>query len=108
MNKILCVVISVVWLMACNSGDKNGKSNFPVQLVTLDPGHFHAALVQKIMYDNVDSVVHVYAPEGNDLTLHLDRVDGYNTRKENPTHWKTDIYTGGDYFERMLNEKKGN
>ena len=40
------------------------------------------------MFDNVDSVVHVYAPEGNDLKLHLGRIDGFNTRAEQPTHWK--------------------
>ena len=40
-----------------------------VHLITLDPGHFHAALVQKSMYADVDSVVHVYAPGGNDLQL---------------------------------------
>ncbi len=94
--------------MACNPGEKDGKSNYSVQLVTLDPGHFHAALVQKTMYDNVDSVVHIYAPESNDLKLHLDRVDAFNKRKENPTHWKGEIYTGDDYFETMLEEKKGN
>jgi hypothetical protein len=36
----------------------------PVRLMTLDPGHFHPALVQKSMYPEVDAVVHVYAPEG--------------------------------------------
>ena len=38
-----------------------------VKLVTLDPGHFHAALVQKTMYDQVSPTVHVYAPEGPDV-----------------------------------------
>ena len=38
-----------------------------VHLITLDPGHFHAALVQKFMYANVDPEVHVYAPDGDDL-----------------------------------------
>ncbi|NLU22587.1 MAG: oxidoreductase, partial [Phycisphaerae bacterium] len=32
-----------------------------VRIMTLDPGHYHAALVQKEMYDQVDPVVHVYA-----------------------------------------------
>jgi len=79
-----------------------------VQLITLDPGHFHAALVQKTMYDDVDSNVHVYAPDGNDLQLHLDRINGYNTRIENPTHWNEDVYKGDDFFEKMIAEKKGN
>ena len=29
-----------------------------VKLLTLDPGHFHAALVQMYMYDEVDPTVH--------------------------------------------------
>ena len=79
-----------------------------VRLITLDPGHFHAALVQKKMYDQVNPEVRVYAPEGADLAQHLGRIDGYNTRKENPTAWKEVVYTGSDYFQKMLNEKQGN
>ena len=80
----------------------------PVQLITVDPGHFHAALVQKTMYGDVDSVVYVYAPEGNDLKLHLDRINAYNSRAESPTNWKEVVYTGNDFFEKMIAEKKGN
>ena len=79
-----------------------------LELMTLDPGHFHAALVQKEVYDNVDSVVYVYAPEGKDLELHLDRIRGFNTRKENPTNWVEEVYMGPDFFEKMLKEKPGN
>ncbi|HEV8284192.1 MAG TPA: putative oxidoreductase C-terminal domain-containing protein [Chitinophagaceae bacterium] len=79
-----------------------------VHLITLDPGHFHAALVQKTMYDDVDSVVHVYAPAGNDLQLHLDRINGFNLRADQPTHWKEEVYTGTDFFDKMLSEKRGN
>lgn len=79
-----------------------------VHLVTLDPGHFHAALVQKSMYPDVDSNVYVYAPEGNDLQYHLDRVNGYNTREDNPTHWNEVVYKGPNFFEKMIAEKKGN
>ena len=45
-----------------------------VKLMTLDPGHFHAALVQKTMYDQVSPTVTVYAPQGPDLQDHLDRI----------------------------------
>jgi predicted dehydrogenase len=79
-----------------------------LKLMTLDPGHFHAALVQKEVYDNVDSVVYVYAPEGKDLELHIDRIRGFNTRKENPTNWIEEVYIGPDFFEKMLKEKPGN
>ena len=36
------------------------------RLITLDPGHFHAALVQKEMYPGVSRRVAVYAPLGSD------------------------------------------
>jgi len=100
---LLALVIFII--MSCSSSKETSKK---IQLITLDPGHFHAALVQKTMYQDVDSVVHVYALTGNDLQLHLDRINGYNNRKENPTHWKEVVYTGNDFFEKMIEEKKGN
>jgi hypothetical protein len=33
-----------------------------VSLIVADPGHFHAALVQKEMYPSLSPEVHVYAP----------------------------------------------
>jgi len=80
----------------------------PVKLITLDPGHFHAALIQKSMYPQVDPTVHVYAEEGRDLKLHMERIDGYNKRSSDPTAWKEQVYTGKDFFEKMIAEKKGN
>lgn len=79
-----------------------------IKLLTLDPGHFHAALVQAETYPQVDPTVHVYAPAGPDLDQHLKRIEGYNTRATNPTHWQQSVHTGPDFFERMLAEKKGN
>jgi len=79
-----------------------------VKLMTLDPGHFHAALVQKTMYDMVSPVVHVYAPEGPELQAHMNLIESYNNRSENPTSWESKIYTGPDYFQKMLTEKPGN
>ncbi|HEY1869512.1 MAG TPA: oxidoreductase, partial [Chitinophagaceae bacterium] len=72
MKKIIFSVCIV--FMACNNEHKADDKKM-VELITLDPGHFHAALVQKSMYDDVDSVVHVYAPAGNDLQLHLNRIN---------------------------------
>ena len=84
------------------------QGNQNVKLITLDPGHFHSALVQKSMYPDVDSVVHVYAPKGPDVQLHLEKIESYNKSAENPTKWKQEIYLGDDFFEKMLSEKKGN
>ncbi|MFT3994143.1 MAG: putative oxidoreductase C-terminal domain-containing protein [Dysgonomonas sp.] len=79
-----------------------------VKLITIDPGHFHAALVQKNMYKQVSPEVYVYAPEGKDIDLHLQRIDGFNTRSENPTKWIENVYIGADYLTKMTVEKKGN
>ncbi|MCW3089012.1 MAG: oxidoreductase [Ferruginibacter sp.] len=108
MNKFL-ISFGMILIVSCNSSTKNPADNPPmVKLITLDPGHFHAALVQKSMYPNVDSVVQVYAPGGSDLQLHLDRITAFNKRPAEPTHWKEEVYSGNDYFEKMLEEKKGN
>lgn len=95
-------------IAACSSPTKPVADRKPVRLITLDPGHFHAALVQKKMYDRVDSVVHVYAPAGPDGPEHLKRIEGYNARPDDPTRWRQEGYAGADYLEKMLQEKPGN
>lgn len=75
--------------------------------ITLDPGHFHAALVQKSMHPSISSKVHVYGPVGTDLDLHLARIKAYNQRQNEPTSWVQEVYRGPDFLERMLTEKKG-
>ena len=79
-----------------------------IRLIQLNPGHFHAGLVQKSIYERVDPVVHVYAPEGPDLEGFLARIEGYNSRTEQPTSWRMRVYSGSDYLEKMLAEKAGN
>ncbi len=85
-----------------------GRSGGKVKLMTLDPGHFHAALVQKFMYEDVEPKVWVYAPEGPDVQDHLSRIQGFNTRAEKPTRWEEKVSTGPGFLERMLKEKPGN
>jgi predicted dehydrogenase len=79
-----------------------------VKIITLDPGHFHAGLIQKQMYPGVSRRVDVYAPLGFDLTEHLNRIARFNLRKEKPTAWELEVHTGADFFERMLRERPGN
>lgn len=93
---------------AVNKSNQPTKKTYPVNLITIDPGHFHAGLVQKIMYDQVSPDVHVYAPQGPDYLQHLERIKSYNTRNENPTSWNEIVYTGPDFFEKMIAEKAGN
>ena len=56
-----------------------------IGLIIVDPGHFHAALVQQEMYANVAPRVHVYAPLGPELLDYLNRIAGFNKRDERPT-----------------------
>ncbi|MEN6536406.1 MAG: putative oxidoreductase C-terminal domain-containing protein, partial [Bryobacteraceae bacterium] len=76
--------------------------------MVLDPGHFHAALMQKETLPGVSEMVHVFAPLGTDLSAHLNRVSGFNHRAERPTHWLHRIYAGPDFLDRMIAEHPGN
>ena len=70
-------------MSSCGSGgskkqsdksDSSMEKTYPVNLITVDPGHFHAALVQKKMYDQVSPLMFMlYAPEGPDYQQHLDK-----------------------------------
>jgi predicted dehydrogenase len=78
-----------------------------MRLIVLDPGHFHAALLQKTMYPDVDPTVHVYAEEGPDLRDYLQKIESYNNRTENPTSWRMQVYTGTDFLDRFSADKSG-
>ncbi len=120
--KTLVALALVLMFASCGTGTK--KANEPtnpqtttpmfkavegkVRLMNLDPGHFHASLVQKTMYENVDSVVYVYAPGGPEVESYLASIRDYNARDENPTAWVEIVYTGEDFLEKMLEEKPGN
>jgi predicted dehydrogenase len=117
MKKLIVLLLSAFILVSCGSGGSKKQSDNSeiimenldnVRLMTVDPGHFHAALVQRIMYDQVSPEVHVYAPEGPDYIKHLDRIKGFNERTVDPTSWNEIVYTGSDFFEKMLEDKPGN
>ena len=103
MRRILLLSLALLTL-SCSRNPQSGE----VVLMTLDPGHFHAALVQKVQYPGVSPDVYVYAPEGPDLEQHLGRIEAYNARPEDPTQWNEIVYRGEDFLDRMLKERKGN
>ncbi len=80
----------------------------PFRFMTLDPGHFHAALVQKEMYPDVAAQVDIYAPPGRDLDAHLARIASFNNRQDDPTTWRVEVHSASDFFDRMLRERPGN
>ncbi|PSR52558.1 oxidoreductase [Adhaeribacter arboris] len=112
-----CVLISV-FLLSCSGNKKETTKNesatnssavtSKIKLINLDPGHFHAALVQKSMYPNVNPQVHVFAPAGPDVDEYLKKINQYNGRVESPTEWQEEVYTGPDYLQKMLAAKPGN
>jgi predicted dehydrogenase len=118
MKRLFILILFLPILISCGSGGSKKLSgnktqpamekNYQVKLMTVDPGHFHAALVQKIMNDQVSPEVHVYAPIGPDYLQHLDRINLYNNRKTDPTSWNEIVYTGPDFFDKMLEQKPGN
>lgn len=118
-RKSLPTLLLAAALAACTGGnqkqvqpEKNENmftgAKGEVKIMTLDPGHFHAALVQKSMYEQVDPNVYVFAPKGPDLQDHLKRIESYNAREENPTNWTENVYAGPDFLEKMIDEKPGN
>ena len=74
LNSII-VILVIISFIGCSTKKESrmkfkGEQN-EVKLMTLDPGHFHAALVQKTQYKQVSPIVHIYAPEGEDVEDHL-------------------------------------
>jgi predicted dehydrogenase len=76
--------------------------------MVLDPGHFHAALVQKTMYPQVDSTIYLYAPEGPEVQDFLGKIESYNTQEEAPTQWRIEKNFTDDYLNKMIADKPGN
>ena len=75
-----------------------------MRLGVLDPGHFHAALVQKKMYPDVDPLVRVYAPAGPDLDDYVRRVEAFNARPQDPTRWRLRVAAGDDFLDKFAKE----
>jgi len=78
------------------------------RLITLDPAHFHAALVQKEMLPGISRRVAIYAPLGPDLLAHLKLIEQFNSRVNNPTNWELDIHCSSRSLEEMIAARPGN
>jgi len=107
---LAAVVLLIASGVSCRKkpAQTESRKQYRVKLMTLDPGHFHAALVQRTMYDEVSPVAYVYSPAGAELDDHLKRINGFNERADNPTSWIEKVYTGDDFLEKLLAEKPGN
>ena len=109
MKSTLSVGLLAILLGGISIASQESKRTMPdVGLMTVDPGHFHAALVQREMYPGVAERVDIYAPVGPDLTEHLNRIVAFNRRGEQPTRWALEVHASPDFFQRMLHEHPGN
>ena len=113
MIRKIAIALLIPLGISCNENPKKAVNNQEqdmkkVSLMTLDPGHFHAALVHKTMYSEVDSTIYVFAPEGPEVNDFLNKIESYNSRSEAPIHCKVEAFLGADYLNRMITEKPGN
>src|ERR1051325_8891104 len=76
-------------------------------LVVVDPGHFHATLVQQEMYPGLSPLVRVHAPLGSDLIDYCHRIPRYNRASRAATDWWLDVHAGPDFLDRMRDEPPG-
>ena len=108
-------IIAILFIVVSCSFSKKQAANrmetndIPqLEIVVLDPGHFHASLLQKETLTDVSDTIRIYAPEGTGVNQYLESIDSYNQRAESPTTWKKQVYTGDDYLQKMLADHKGN
>lgn len=78
-----------------------------MRLLVLDPGHFHATLLQKDMYPELASRVSVYAPLGPELLDYLSRISLFNSRADNPTRWELDVHCTQHSLVELLRDRAG-
>ncbi len=105
------LLLSIFLLISCTPSKEkpafSGAEN-EIKLMVIDPGHFHASLIQKKSYPQISNEVYVYAPAGEEVNQYLKTVEQFNTRTEEPTHWNEIVYKGDDFLSKLIAEKKGN
>lgn len=105
-----CIIFTLFLFISCSMENKDKQElveDDMVRLINLAPGHFHASLVQKFMNPRINSTVHVYAEDGPELEQYLQTIQGFNTRSDQATHWKEEVYRGKDFLEKMGQDKSG-
>ena len=78
-----------------------------MKLIVAEPGHFHAALLQKEMYSALHRRVGVYASLGADALEYLARIARFNERAENPTSWELDVHFSQRAMDELARDQAG-
>ena len=90
-EEIIMLVANVV--SSCSFSKKQimnkaeANDSCKIEVVVLDPGHFHASLLQKETLTDVSDTIRIYAPEGIAVNQYLESIDSYNQRAESPPLW---------------------
>src|SRR5580692_739899 len=93
--------------LPCRPGRSSMRLMTQAHLVVIDPGHFHAALLQGDMYPGLSPLTQVYAPFGPDLLDYLTRVERFNRRADRPTSWRFEIHAGPGFLTRLRETDAG-
>jgi predicted dehydrogenase len=75
--------------------------------VFYEPGHFHAALTLRAANPRLARDIHVYATPGPECDAFVRLVESFNTRAEQPTHWRLHLHEGPDLLQRLLQDGHG-
>lgn len=100
--------LMVLFTTFAMGADVSQSNTSLARLIIVDPGHFHATLLQKEMYPEISPRVEVYAPLGPELIDYMNRIAAFNLRVDAPTKWRLDVHTGPDSMAEMLRDHKGN
>ena len=71
-----------------------------IDLIVLDPGHFHASLLQKETLTDVSDTIRIYAPEGIAVNQYLESIDSYISGRNLLRHGKN------KYIPEMIISRK--
>ena len=72
-----------------------------------EPGHFHAALTLRTPNPRLAPDIHVYATPGPERQAFVTLVERFNTRAENPTHWRLHLHEGPQLLQRLVADGHG-
>jgi predicted dehydrogenase len=75
--------------------------------VFYEPGHFHAALTLRTPNPRLAPDIHVYATPGPERQAFVTLVERFNTRAEQPTHWRLHLHEGPQLLQRLVADGHG-
>ncbi|WP_290795984.1 glucose/galactose MFS transporter [Flavihumibacter sp. UBA7668] len=101
------VVSIAVFSLTLPAMAQDMKSKPAYRLLTIDPGHFHAALVMKTSYPEIDTTCYVYAPDNQETTQYLQLIQSFNKRSINPTNWNPQLYAEREYLKQAWMQPPG-